>query len=298
MTFRFSTLRHLLKHFSVNNIMKKEFECRRILVENIANSREKLLVRRKHLKNYELHWHDCFEIELMLRGSAVQVLNGIRYEMIPGDIYMLNPTDFHSMETTGATVYNIMFSEDMLDKEVLQKILSIGKNIFFHLDEKEMQNIEFLISRMLYEFVHYTNYSDTIIQNLLECLFIMILRKCDSGGRDKSPTEHNSVRKAILYLHSHYQEDPTLTELSEIAGLNKNYFSSLFHTSTGKTYKEYINSLKLDHAKKLVLTSNAPIKEVCYASGFNSFTNFLRAFKENYGISPGVMRMQNKNNQG
>lgn len=282
----------------MNDIMKKEFECRRILVENIENSREKLLVRRKHLKNYELHWHDCFEIELMLRGSAVQVLNGVRYEMIPGDIYMLNPTDFHSMETTGATVYNIMFSEDMLDKEVLQKILSIGKNIFFHLDSREMQNIEFLISRMLYEFIHYTDYSDTIIQNLLECLFIMILRKCNFDAKDKASAENDSVRKAILYLHSHYQEDPTLTQLSEIAGLNKNYFSSLFHNSTGKTYKEYINSLKLDHAKKLVLTGNTPINEICYDSGYKSFTNFLRVFKETYGVSPGVMRAQNKNKQG
>ena len=63
-----------------------------------------------------------------------------------------------------------------------------------------------------------------------------------------------------------------------------------------KTYKEYINSLKLDHAKKLVVTTSASIKEICFASGFNSFTNFLRAFKENYGVSPGVMRSQNKNN--
>ena len=150
--------------------MSKKIEYKRVLVENIANSREKLLIRRKHLKNYDLHWHDCFEIELVLRGSAVQILNGQRYEMRPGDIYMLNPTDFHSIETTGATVYNIMFSEDMLDKEVLQKILSISENIYFHLESKEVQNVEFLISRMLYEFVHYTDYSDTLIQNLMECL--------------------------------------------------------------------------------------------------------------------------------
>ena len=148
--------------------MQKEFECKRILVENIENSREKLLIRRKHLRDYDLHWHDCFEIELMLRGTAVQVLNGERYEMVPGDIYLLNPTDFHSIETKGATVYNIMFSEEMLDKEVLKKILSIGKNIIFHLEGREMQSTEFMISQMLYEFVRYTSFSDAIIQNLME----------------------------------------------------------------------------------------------------------------------------------
>jgi len=290
MTCRSSTLWHLQKPFLVSENMKKEFECKRILVENIENSREKLLIRRKHLKNYELHWHDCFEIELVLRGSAVQVLNGTRYEMTPGYIYLLNPTDFHSMETDGATVYNIMFSEEMLDKGVLERILSIKENIIFKLDNREMQNIEFLISRMLYEFVHYTDYSNTIIQNLMECLFIMIIRKCDFNEKDNSDTEHDSIKNAVLHLHSHFRENPTLTQLSEAAGLNKNYFSSLFHSATGKTYKEYISTLKLDHAKKLILTSNIPVKEVCYASGFQSLTNFLRVFKEMYGVSPSEMR--------
>lgn len=274
--------------------MQKEFECKRILVENIENSREKLLIRRKHLRDYDLHWHDCFEIELMLRGTAVQVLNGERYEMVPGDIYMLNPTDFHSIETKGATVYNIMFSEEMLDKEVLKKILSIGKNIIFHLEGREMQSTEFMISQMLYEFVHYTSFSDAIIQNLMECLFMMILRKCNFESEDNVTSENSAIRKAILHLHSHFRDNPSLSQLASVAGLNKNYFSSVFHTVTGKTYKEYISELKLEHAKKLAITSNIPVAEICRASGFNSLTNFLRVFKNTYGVSPTQMRKEKR----
>ena len=274
--------------------MQKEFECKRILVENIENSREKLLIRRKHLRDYDLHWHDCFEIELVLRGTAVQVLNGERYEMVPGDIYMLNPTDFHSIQTNGATVYNIMFSEEMLDKEVLKKILSIGKNIIFHLEGREMQSTEFIISQMLYEFVHYTSFSDAIIQKLMECLFMMILRKCNFESEDNMTSENSAIRKAILYLHSHFRENPSLTQLASVAGLNKNYFSSVFHTVTGKTYKEYISELKLEHAKKLAITSNIPVTEICHASGFNSLTNFLRVFKNTYGASPTQMRKEKR----
>lgn len=274
--------------------MKNAFECKRILVENTANSREKLLIRKKHLHNYDLHWHDCFEIELVLRGTAVQTLNGERYEMSPGVIYLLNPTDFHSIETDGATVYNIMFSEEMLDEAVLQKILSIDKNIIFRLDEREMHNTEFLIAQMLYEFEHNTSFSDAVIGNLMECLFIMILRKCNFESEDSAPSEHDAIRRSLLYLHSHFRENPTLTQLAEIAGFNKNYFSGLFHSTTGKTYKEYINNLKLEHAKKLALTSTIPVTEICYAAGFNSLTNFLRVFKNEYGISPAAMRKKKK----
>lgn len=275
--------------------MKNAFECKRILVENTANSREKLLIRKKHLHNYDLHWHDCFEIELVLRGRAVQTLNGERYEMSPGVIYLLNPTDFHSIETDGATVYNIMFSEEMLDEAVLQKILSIDKNIIFSLTEREMHTTEFMIEQMLYEFEHNTSFSDAVIGNLMECLFIMILRKCNLESEEYAHSENDAIRKSILYLHSHFRENPTLTQLAAVAGFNKNYFSGLFHASTGKTYKEYINTLKLEHAKKLALTSTIPVTEICYASGFNSLTNFLRVFKNEYGVSPAAMRKRKKN---
>ena len=274
--------------------MKNAFECKRILVENITNSREKLLIRRKQLKNYDLHWHDCFEIELMLRGSAIQVLNGQRYEMQPGDIYLLNPTDFHSIQTEGAVVYNIMFSEEMLDEDVLQKILSIDKNIIFRLSQHELHTTEFMISQMLYEFENTANYSDSVIKNLMECLFIMILRKCDLSEDYGHIEKNDAIRKSILYLHSRFRENPTLEQVASVAGFNKNYFSGLFHETTGKTYKEYLNSLKLEHAKKLVLTSNIPVTEICYASGFNSLTNFLRVFKEAYKLSPTAMKKEER----
>lgn len=274
--------------------MKNTFECRRILVENTANSREKLLIRKKNLHNYDLHWHDCFEIELVLKGRATQILNGEKYEMSRGDIYMLNPTDFHSIYSDGAEVYNIMFSEKMLDEDVLQKILSVDKNLVFNLNIREMQSTEFIISQMLYEFEHDTTFSDSIIKNLMECLFIMILRKCDFSVEENYNKEHDSIRKSLLYIHSRFRENPTMVQVAEIAGFNKNYFSGLFHASTGKTYKEYLNALKLEHAKKLTLTSNIPVTEICYASGFNSLTNFLRVFKNEYGTSPATMRKEYK----
>ncbi len=277
--------------------MKNNLECRRILVEDTANSREKLLIRKKKLYNYDLHWHDCFEIELVLGGSVSQELNGERYDMSRGTLYMLNPTDFHSIKSDGAEVYNIMFSEEVLDENVLQKILSVEKNIVFNLSEREMVNIQFMMSQMHYEFDNNSDFSDLLIKNYMECLLMMILRKCEFGREDNKTAENDSIRKALLYIHSRFRENPSLIQVAQIAGFNKNYFSGLFHQTTGKTYKEYLNALKLEHSKKLVLTSNIPITEICYAAGYNSLTNFLRVFKSNYGVSPAAMRKSHKNKE-
>ena len=272
--------------------MENLSHCRRILVEEIKNSREKLLIRKKKLHDYDLHWHDCFEIELILDGEASQVLNGEEYPLHPGDIYMLNPTDFHSVKSENATVYNLMFGDGILDKDFLQQIMDINTPLLFHLDEKEFSNAKILIGQMLEEFEKDENYSDTYIKNILECLFILILRKTkfrfDMTGAEY---DHN-LQKALLYIHSHFRENPTMASVAEYAGFNYNYFSGLFKIITGKAYKEYLTALRLDYAKKLVISSNIPITEVCYASGFNSLTNFLRVFKLQYGISPGEMRKE------
>lgn len=270
--------------------MKNNLECRRILVDDIQNSREKLLIRKKKLHDYDLHWHDCFEIELILEGSAEQILNGEHYKLRPGDIYLLNPTDFHSVKSENAEVYNLMFGDGLLDDDFVQRILGIDRNMMFHLNQKEFENAKILINQMLEEFQRGGNYSDNYIKNILECLFIIILRKCDFEFSEAQDDRIHGIQKALLFVHSRFRENPSMAVAAEVAGFNRNYFSSLFHSVTGKTYKEYINRLKLEHAKKLVLSSNISITEVCYASGFNSLTNFLRTFKVEYGASPGAMR--------
>lgn len=275
--------------------MKTNYECNRILVNNVKNSRENLLIRRKKLHDYDLHWHDCFEIELILSGTVIQSLNGVTQELGPGDIYLLNPTDFHSVKSTNAEVFNIMFSESLLDEDLLQKILSVDSNLVFHLEAKEFRNAVSIISQMVDEFDHTTDYSETYIKNLLECLFIILLRKYNF---DLSTPDSNvsGVRKSILYIHSHFRENPSMAAAAKVSGFNMNYFSSLFHKVTGKTYKEYLNDLKLEYAKKLVLSGSLSISEICFASGFNSLPNFLKNFKLRYGISPGNMRKEHAAN--
>ncbi len=269
--------------------MKTNCEYNRLLVNNMKNSRENLLIRKKTLHDYDLHWHDCFEIELILSGTVTQSLNGETQTLGPGDIYLLNPTDFHSVKSNNAEVFNIMFSESLLDENLLQKILSVEKNLVFHLENKEFRNAVSIISQMVDEFDNTHEYSEIYIKNLLECLFIILLRK-NSFTFAASDNKVSGIRKSILFMHSHFRENPTMAETARMSGFNMNYFSSLFHKVTGKTYKEYLNDLKLEYAKKLVLSGSLSISEVCFASGFNSLPNFLKNFKLRYGVSPGNMR--------
>jgi len=59
------------------------------------------------------------------------------------------------------------------------------------------------------------------------------------------------------------------------------------------TFKEYLTSLRLDYAAKLLIISDFSSTEICYTSGFNDFSSFSRAFKKKFFISPSEYRSKN-----
>ncbi|WP_211999601.1 AraC family transcriptional regulator [Chitinophaga sp. HK235] len=85
------------------------------------------------------------------------------------------------------------------------------------------------------------------------------------------------------------ETDHSLQKLSRQAGLNvfklKNGFKSLF----GDTVFGYINSLRMEKARKMLL-EGAPINTIAYQLGYSSPNNFSTAFKRKYGITPGKFK--------
>ena len=82
--------------------------------------------------------------------------------------------------------------------------------------------------------------------------------------------------------------------MAKEAGLSAGYLSKVFHDTTGKTFKEYVNALRMQYAVKLLRHSDRSISEICYSSGFQSLPNFLRQFKDRYHTSPGKYKKQLK----
>ena len=79
-------------------------------------------------------------------------------------------------------------------------------------------------------------------------------------------------------------------EVAAEAGISLRYLQKLF-TQRGSTCSEFIYSLRLDHAARLLhrrafLATNQPVSEIAYASGFRDYTNFARKFRHRFGRSP------------
>ena len=84
----------------------------------------------------------------------------------------------------------------------------------------------------------------------------------------------------------HYNEDISLSALCSRFSYSKNYIILLFKERYGVTPFAYLLSLRLENAKKLLLTSSQSAESVAFDSGFSDYSHFYKAFKKDTGLSP------------
>lgn len=103
-----------------------------------------------------------------------------------------------------------------------------------------------------------------------------------SLGYRKSPNLNDIERfnEVYQFLLSNFQRDIKLEEVAGICNMAPNSFCRFFKQKTQKTFTQFLNELRIGHAKKLLQNENYPIKEICYECGYNNPVNFFNFFRQ------------------
>ena len=102
--------------------------------------------------------------------------------------------------------------------------------------------------------------------------------------------ENQIVSSVRSYVEEHYQEDLSLTGIGDAMGYNPKYLSRIFKENYGSNLSDYINMVRLQNAKELILNTNLTLDKIHNQIGIPSKTTFIRIFKKYEGISPGEYR--------
>jgi YesN/AraC family two-component response regulator len=178
--------------------------------------------------------------------------------------------------------WNIAFDETVLSMSRLESIFLKGGGFTRILDESTLLKIDTAA-----ELLRQEAETDGCIRPLMEYL-LTLLMDTDSENDELSP-----MRKAILYIETHFRENPSLADTAKQACLSPVYFGNLFKQLTGETYVNYLNSRKVTCAAML-LESGFSVAEACFSSGFGSLSGFLHTFKTKTGMSPEAYKQLHK----
>ena len=103
-------------------------------------------------------------------------------------------------------------------------------------------------------------------------------------------SESKRILKVKNYIDEHYKNDLSLEQLADIVGMTPTAFSRYFKQRTAKNISEYIVDIRLGHAARLLVDTSDSVSEICWATGFNTLSNFNRLFRKRKGCSPTEFR--------
>ena len=107
----------------------------------------------------------------------------------------------------------------------------------------------------------------------------------------------DAVYKVIEYIKTNFRRHMSLEDIAASTYLSKTYLSSLFKKETGYSISEYINIVRIDRSKSLLMEENMSIIEIANLCGFEDQSYFTKVFKHIVGITPKKYRENRGKNE-
>ena len=125
----------------------------------------------------------------------------------------------------------------------------------------------------------------------IKCMFgvyEILVKLCESEASDYSLTSKKSkIAKSVDYLEEHCLYDNiSIESLADISGISSVYFRKIFSELYGMPPMQYVNKIRIEKAKGMLLGDSVSVTEIAEASGFGSVYHFCKAFKKATGLTP------------
>ena len=243
------------------------------------------------------HFHDSFEIYYLLSGKRYYFIKDRTYLVNEGNLVFINKHDLHRTIDAGAPSsdrFLINFKPDFLaldDKRRINKLLVpfINEIGVIALTFRDRTFVEELLLKMYNEINNAgTGYEDMLTSCLIQLLvFSTRYIELNSAPAGVFPNSiHEKAAPIVHYLNAHFMEPLTLNSISGLFYISPYYICKVFKEYTGFTFVEYLNSLRVKEAQKLLRQRKYSIMDISEKVGFGSISHFGRVFKSVTGIPP------------
>ena len=95
-----------------------------------------------------------------------------------------------------------------------------------------------------------------------------------------------ALHRAVVHIEDHFAQALTLSGVAEYCGISAGYLSRAFSEHVGTTFNDYLNSIRLEVAQRMLKEGHHSVKEIAFAVGYHDPNYFSRIFKKFKGVSP------------
>ncbi len=250
------------------------------------------------MHNFGDHLHQFCEIILVRDGEIEITVNGETCIARAGDIAVILPFNIHSFNTPRHVVQLICVCSNAFFTELLPlKELCKKRSSAVFKASKPLWN--YLIDSGFYDNthtkLHFSLEKDHNYINKLKSTFFLILSEYfDSVPVIGESNVDNTLSKILIYINQNYDQELSLESVGAALGYNPKYVSNCLNMIPGLRFRTLINSLRIEKAKLLLLSTQKTNTEISFDCGFLSQASFQRIFREIVGVSPQKYRSEKK----
>lgn len=233
-----------------------------------------------------LHWHDGIELIYCSSGEGWVLSGTNRIAIQEGDLIIVNSGNIHDLfSDSNCGVYSLnpggaLFAPFRLEphKILLQEKIN---------DENITNAFKRIISEMNSK---KDNYYRQAVHIEIVSLVLTLMREysvCESNSAQSNEDRRNlMIKQTICYLREHFLEPVAILDICAHIGYSKFYLCRSFKEITGFTITQYINRLKCQYARNLLLSGQYNVNESAELSGFCNHSYFSKIYKSISGILP------------
>lgn len=232
----------------------------------------------------ELHTHDFYEFFYIISGTCVHETDGKECVLSAGDLVAMSPGTAHR------------FLSQSYDTDVAAlSVTPDAMNAFFTLygfgsfsDSSSVSTLSDGKAEVLAELCEQIRFAgineSTVIRMLLNQIFLFSIKLTD---KKYIPTDFSLGLEKMREIANAAEGMSAFVRLS---GYSRSQLCRLTRQHLGITPREYINSIRLDHAYRLLVYENFDVESACHAVGFESLSYFNKLIKNKFGCTPAVLK--------
>ena len=243
---------------------------------------------------YPRHSHDYYVISLIERGRQSFTHKGTKHLTPPGGIIFINPGEVHTGEAADAHGFELrslypsitLMETAAFELTGRRQVLPFFKDV--RVDQRWATNSVLSLHKAISQGASILECETRLLWTLAQ----LIRRYADvSSGEKPLGQEKRATQQARAYIEDCFAEGITLNQLAQHVALSPYYFLRLFRAEVGMPPYEYLESVRIRHAQRLI-ESGKPLVEVAVEVGFSSQSQLTRHFKKIIGVTPGQYAQQ------
>ena len=233
---------------------------------------------------FQTSQHPLLELYWLEAGRCNFLIENDLFTLQPGDLVLIPNQTVHSVAYDAASNARLLLLCDQsylpgFAPELVQKLRYVYRN------PDISAQLYGLLRKIELEINLWDDHSGNLVTGYLHELTVLLARNRNTFQNTKPENRH--ICRILEELNKGFAADVSLTELAQRYHISPTSLSRLFKAQTGLTFQDYLSSLRLKHARMLLVENkHLTVAQVAARSGFNDSNYFSVRFRQLYGLSP------------